>query len=100
MPNQPFVTPPPPPPPTPTHQACNQILDYSRKLARYANDDDLIPGLSTPSIHGGPWDVDNKRRDVREVFRVFVQESVARAVRGGGEGWGGGVWVGGWGVGG
>jgi len=54
------------------------ILDYGRKLSKYANDEDLIPGLGMPTLHGGPWDVENKKRDVREVFKVYVEEGVAR----------------------
>ena len=59
-------------------QELKTILDYGRKLSKYANDEDLIPGLGMPTLHGGPWDVENKKRDVREVFRVYVEEGVAR----------------------
>jgi hypothetical protein len=41
-------------------QIVHKTLDYSRKMAKFANDDDLIPGLGLPSIHGGAWDVDSK----------------------------------------
>lgn len=50
-------------------------------MGRYANEDDLVPGLGTPSIHGGPWDAEAKRRDVAEVFRIYVEEAVAREGR-------------------
>lgn len=60
--------------------ALHHVLDYSRKLANYANDDDLIPGLGMPSIHGGPWDADNRKRDVRDAYKLYVDESVAREV--------------------
>eukprot|EP00877_Chromochloris_zofingiensis_P006644 jgi/Chrzof1/2232/Cz11g07180.t1_TIC110[v5.2] len=61
--------------------ALHHVLDYSRKLANYANDDDLIPGLGMPSIHGGPWDADNRKRDVRDAYKLYVDESVARENR-------------------
>ncbi|KAF8060559.1 SULTR2 [Scenedesmus sp. PABB004] len=44
-------------------EALGHVLDYSRKMARLANDDDLVPGLGLPTIHGGPWDVETRRRD-------------------------------------
>ena len=58
--------------------ALKAVLDYGRKLQRFANEDDLVPGLGLPSLHGGEWEGDAKRRDVREAFRVFTEESVAR----------------------
>jgi hypothetical protein len=59
-------------------QELKTLLDYGRKLSKYANDEDLIPGLGMPTLHGGPWDVETKKRDVREVFKTFVEEGVAR----------------------
>eukprot|EP00878_Enallax_costatus_P008337 GHUV01008715.1.p1 GENE.GHUV01008715.1~~GHUV01008715.1.p1 ORF type:complete len:884 (+),score=360.27 GHUV01008715.1:261-2912(+) len=56
----------------------NCILDYSRKMAKFANDDDLIPGLGMPSVHNGPWDVESSRRDIRGVYRVYTEEVVGR----------------------
>lgn len=53
-------------------QHVGHILDYARKLARLAGEDDLVPGLGTPSIHGGPWDVEARRRDVREVYKIYT----------------------------
>jgi hypothetical protein len=50
-------------------QNLHHVLDYARKMAKFANDDDLIPGLGMPSIHNGPWDVESRRRDVKEVFK-------------------------------
>lgn len=47
-------------------------------MAKFANDDDLIPGLGMPSIHSGPWDMDTKRRDVRDVYRSYAEEVVGR----------------------
>jgi hypothetical protein len=41
-------------------QIVHKLLDYGRKMAKFANDDDLIPGLGLPSIHGGAWDVESK----------------------------------------
>jgi hypothetical protein len=57
------------------------MLDYGRKLQRLSNEDDLVPGLGLPSLHGGEWEGDGKRRDVREAYRMFAEESVAREVR-------------------
>ncbi|KIY96976.1 hypothetical protein MNEG_10986 [Monoraphidium neglectum] len=59
-------------------QVVRQMLDYGRKLQRFANEDDLVPGLGLPSIHGGEWEEESRRRDVVEVFRMFVDEVVAR----------------------
>ncbi|KAF6255592.1 hypothetical protein COO60DRAFT_1641425 [Scenedesmus sp. NREL 46B-D3] len=62
-------------------ETLNHVLDYARKMAKFANDDDLIPGLGMPSIHNGPWDVESKRRDVKEAFKVFAEELVGREGR-------------------
>jgi hypothetical protein len=59
------------------------MLDYGRKLQRLANEDDLVPGLGLPTLHGGEWEGDAKRRDVREVFRAYTEEAVAREASGG-----------------
>eukprot|EP00879_Flechtneria_rotunda_P009976 GHRR01010432.1.p1 GENE.GHRR01010432.1~~GHRR01010432.1.p1 ORF type:complete len:735 (+),score=296.51 GHRR01010432.1:437-2641(+) len=56
----------------------NHILDYSRKMAKFANEDDLIPGLGMPSIHNGPWDLETKRRDIRDAYRLYTEEVVGR----------------------
>ena len=53
-------------------------MDYSRRMAKLANEDDLIPGLGLPSIHNGPWDVEIKRRDIRDVYKVYTEEVVSR----------------------
>ncbi|WIA15162.1 hypothetical protein OEZ85_001848 [Tetradesmus obliquus] len=62
-------------------ETLSHVLDYARKMAKFANDDDLIPGLGMPSIHNGPWDVEARRRDVKEVFKVFAEEVVGREGR-------------------
>jgi hypothetical protein len=69
------------PNPAPSTQAVNAMLDYGRKLQHLAGEDDLVPGLGMPSLRGGDWESEAKRRDVREVFRTFVDQSVDRAVR-------------------
>lgn len=77
---RPFTPFPNPLPATP--QVVRLMLDYGRKLQRLANEDDLVPGLGLPSLHGGEWEGDAKSRDVREVFRMFTEEVVAREVSG------------------
>uniref|UniRef100_A0A383VE54 Uncharacterized protein n=1 Tax=Tetradesmus obliquus TaxID=3088 RepID=A0A383VE54_TETOB len=62
-------------------ETLSHVLDYARKMAKFANDDDLIPGLGMPSIHNGPWDVESRRRDVKEVFKVYAEEVVGREGR-------------------
>lgn len=47
-------------------------------MAKFANDDDLIPGLGLPSIHNGPWDLETKRRDIRDVYKIYTEEVVGR----------------------
>ncbi len=63
-------------------QEVRSVLDYARKLAKYANDDDLLPGLGMPSVHGGSLDAETKRRDIRDLFKLYVEGSVAQEVSG------------------
>ncbi len=56
------------------------MLEYGRKLQKLSNEDDLVPGLGLPSVHGGEWEGDAKRRDVKEAYRIFTEESVEREV--------------------
>lgn len=61
---------------TPTVEACKDLLDYRRKLLKYSNEEDLVPGLAQVSIKGGAYDVDNKRREMLDVYRVFFDETL------------------------
>jgi len=54
------------------------MLEYGRKLQRLSNEDDLVPGLGLPSLHGGEWEGADKRRDVKQAYRMFCEEVVAR----------------------
>jgi hypothetical protein len=62
-------------------QEVNAMLEYGRKLVKLSGEDDLVPGLALPTIRGGEWEAEAKKRDVREAFRTFIEESVGRAVR-------------------
>ena len=41
------------------------VLDYSRKLAKYANEEDLMPGLGHVNLSGGALAQEGKAREVR-----------------------------------
>ena len=41
------------------------MLDYSRKLAKYADEEDLMPGLGHVSLAGGVLAQEGKAREVR-----------------------------------
>lgn len=41
------------------------VLDYSRKLAKYANEEDLMPGLGHVNLSGGVFAQEGKAREVR-----------------------------------
>ena len=41
------------------------VLDYSRKLAKYANEEDLMPGLGHVNLSGGVLAQEGKAREVK-----------------------------------
>ncbi len=45
-------------------------VEYSRKLARYAADEDLIPGLGAVSLAGGSLTQETRARDLKELYKV------------------------------
>ena len=59
-------------------QACTELLEYRRKLHRYSNEEDLVPGLAQVSVKGGSLDIDKQRRELLDVYRVFLEESLER----------------------
>ena len=42
------------------------VLDYSRKLAKYADEEDLMPGLGHVSLAGGVLAQEGKASEVRD----------------------------------
>ncbi|KAF5843790.1 hypothetical protein DUNSADRAFT_5027 [Dunaliella salina] len=48
-------------------------LDYSRKLARYANEEDLIPGLGFVTLAGGPL-LETRARDLKELYKNYIEQ--------------------------
>jgi hypothetical protein len=40
------------------------VLDYSRKLVKYGNEEDMMPGLGSVSLLGGPLAQEGKAREV------------------------------------
>ena len=61
------------------------VLDYSRKLAKFADEEDLMPGLGHVSLAGGVLAQEGKAREVCEGGEVWggvlAQEGKAREVR-------------------
>ncbi len=47
-----------------------EALDYSRKLDRYSNEEDLIPGLGPVSLAGGALAEEARQRDLRDLYKV------------------------------
>ena len=45
------------------------MLQYSRDLEKMASDPDLPKGLGKVTIYGGRLEIDNKQRELRDVFR-------------------------------
>ncbi len=87
--------------PTPAHVSCLSIflhpplrllqevqdaIEYGKRLVKFSNEDDLVPGLGLPTLHGGEFDAENRKREVKDLFRSFIEESVARNVSGVGVG--------------
>lgn len=67
-------------PPPPRHAAKSKdiptaitearaALDYARRLQRFSNEDDLVPGLTLITLAGGPLAGEGKAREVKDVFR-------------------------------
>ncbi|PNW77802.1 hypothetical protein CHLRE_10g452450v5 [Chlamydomonas reinhardtii] len=55
------------------------LLEYERKLVRYGSEDDLVSGLGLVTIHGGALDVEGKGRDMKDVFRAWLEEKLNQA---------------------
>ncbi|MEW5315412.1 MAG: hypothetical protein WDW38_006843 [Sanguina aurantia] len=60
-------------------ECVHAIIDYSRKLQRLSNEDDLIPGLGMVTLTGGAFSEDVKGREVKDVFRAYVNERITVA---------------------
>ncbi|KAK9829243.1 hypothetical protein WJX72_004725 [[Myrmecia] bisecta] len=52
------------------------VLDFNRKLTALAADPDVPKGLGKATIYGGKLEADTYRRDLRELYKVYVEESV------------------------
>uniref|UniRef100_A0A7S0S6E9 Uncharacterized protein n=1 Tax=Chlamydomonas leiostraca TaxID=1034604 RepID=A0A7S0S6E9_9CHLO len=51
----------------------NEVLEYSRKLAKYANEEDLIPGLGPVTIAGGALAQEPRLRDLKDLYKAYVE---------------------------
>lgn len=60
--------------------ALQEVLDYSRRMAAYANEDDLIQGLGHVSIGGGALDVEGKMKEVRAGAGLLIAFCAAMVV--------------------
>ncbi|KAG2482678.1 hypothetical protein HYH03_018413 [Edaphochlamys debaryana] len=54
------------------------VLDYSRKLVRFGSEDDLVAGLGMVTIHGGVLDAEGKGRELKDVYRIYLEEQLNR----------------------
>ncbi|GBF94257.1 110 kDa translocon of chloroplast envelope inner membrane [Raphidocelis subcapitata] len=59
-------------------EEVKSALDYAQKLARLASEEDLVPGVALPTLRGGDWDGEARRRDARELYKAYCDEKVAR----------------------
>ncbi|KAK9839292.1 hypothetical protein WJX81_005958 [Elliptochloris bilobata] len=62
-------------------QAVWEVLSYSRALASLAGDPELPPGLGPVSVYGGRLNANGTRRDLRELYRVYLEETLRRGGR-------------------
>lgn len=44
-------------------------LDYARRLQRFSNEDDLVPGLGLVTLAGGSLAGEGKAREIKDVYR-------------------------------
>mmetsp|Transcript_30974 Transcript_30974/g.68639 ORF Transcript_30974/g.68639 Transcript_30974/m.68639 type:complete len:1037 (+) Transcript_30974:146-3256(+) len=58
--------------------SVSHVLDYSRRLDKYAQEEDLIPGLGHVSITGGPLAEPTKAREVKDVYKAYLEEQLNR----------------------
>lgn len=56
-----------------------EAVEYSRKLAKYANEEDLIPGLGGVSVTGGPLADPTRARDLKDLYKAFIEERMESA---------------------
>jgi len=56
-----------------------EAIEYSRKLTRYANEEDLIPGLGPVILAGGTLAVEGRARDLKDLYKLYVEERMARS---------------------
>ena len=56
------------------------VLDYSRKLAKYADEEDLMPGLGHVSLAGGALAQEGKAREVRSNLKTRRPECEQKGI--------------------
>ncbi|GFR49409.1 hypothetical protein Agub_g11462 [Astrephomene gubernaculifera] len=60
-------------------EEMDAVLSYSRKLVKYGSEDDLVSGLGMVTLHGGALEAEGRSREVKEVFRLYLEERLAAA---------------------
>jgi hypothetical protein len=59
----------------------SRILQFNRRLEALRGDSELVPGVGRTSVWGGKYDSasgDGKGRDLRDLFKVVVEERLRR----------------------
>ncbi|GIL58607.1 hypothetical protein Vafri_13622 [Volvox africanus] len=57
-------------------EQVDAVLEYSRKLVKYGSEDDLVAGLGMVTLHGGVLDAEGRSRDLKDVFRLHLEEKL------------------------
>ncbi|EFJ41589.1 hypothetical protein VOLCADRAFT_98450 [Volvox carteri f. nagariensis] len=60
-------------------EEVDAVLEYDRKLVKYGSEDDLVAGLGMVTLHGGALDGEGRTRDLKDVFRLYLEEKLNRA---------------------
>ena len=57
----------------------SRILQFNRQLEALKGDGELVPGVGRTSVWGGKYDSgEGKGRDLRDLFKVVVEERLRR----------------------
>ncbi|PSC73353.1 chloroplastic isoform X2 [Micractinium conductrix] len=59
--------------------AMSAAIAFNRGLKSLAGDEEVVAGVGETSVLGGAWaEVDGRNKDLRELFKAFLEERLAR----------------------
>ncbi|KAL4434488.1 hypothetical protein ABPG75_000929 [Micractinium tetrahymenae] len=59
--------------------AMTAAIDFNRALKALAGDEEIVAGVGETSVLGGAWEAaEGRSKDVRELFKVFLEERLTK----------------------